>query len=169
VNCIRYLKGRTERRPLPLFPGLAEGLVFYHTGVPHDSGANNWQVVKRAIDDKNSETHKCLGIIAELANRIETAFEAGDLARTGRLMMEEWRHRVRLHPAFAHMRIDQAVRAVIGAGAYGAKGCGAAGGGVVVIVAAPDRRAAVESALLPLPGHLLDIHPTPEGMKVESC
>ena len=169
VNCIRYLKGRTERCPLPLFPGLTEGLIFYHTGVPHDSGANNWQVVKRAIEDKGSETHKCLAIIAELTGRIETAFGAADLARIGRLVMEEWRHRVRLHPAFAHMRIDQAVRAVIAAGAYGAKGCGAAGGGVVVIVAAPDRRAAVESALLPLPGRLLDIRPTAEGMRIDPC
>lgn len=169
VSCIRYLRGRTERTPLDLFPGLAEGLVFYHTGVPHDSGANNWQVVKRAIDDKTSETHKCLGIIAELTGRIETAFRSGDLGRLGRLVMEEWRHRVRLHPAFAHMRIDQAVRAAIGAGAYGAKGCGAAGGGVVVVVAAPDRREAVEAALVPLPGHLLDLRPTEEGMKVEPC
>jgi D-glycero-alpha-D-manno-heptose-7-phosphate kinase len=169
VNCIRYLKGRTERGALPLFPGLAEGLVFYHTGVPHHSGANNWQVVKRAVEDKTSETHKCLGIIAELTARIEAAFGAGDLARIGRLVMEEWRHRVRLHPAFAHMRIDQAVRAVIAAGAYGGKGCGAAGGGAVVVVTAPDRRAAVEGALLPLPGRLLDIHPTAEGMRVEAC
>ncbi len=169
ANCIRYLRGRTDRSPLNLFPELAGGMVLYHTGVPHHSGANNWQVVQRAIGDKGSETHRCLGLIAGLTGRLEAAFEAGDLERIGRLVMEEWRHRVRLHPSFAHPRIDQAVEAALAAGAWGAKGCGAAGGGVVVVVTAPDRRTAVENALLPLPGRLLEAHPTTEGMRIEPC
>jgi D-glycero-alpha-D-manno-heptose-7-phosphate kinase len=169
ICVIEYLKGRTDWKPIPLFPALTDGLILYHTGIAHHSGANNWEVVRGAISDKTGPAFAYLKAISGVALRMEEALLREDLEEIGRLVGEEWEYRRQLHPAFNHPRIDEVLEAARRAGAYGAKGCGAAGGGTVAILAPPETKAAVTEALGRLPGRVLDIHPTQSGLQVQEC
>jgi len=169
ICVIEYLKGKTDWRPLPFPPALADGLILYHTGAAHHSGANNWEVVRNAITDKKGPAFACLRAIAGVALRMEEALLKEDIGAVGRLMGEEWEYRRQLHPAFSHPRIDEALDAALRAGALGGKACGAAGGGTVAVLAPPEKRGAVAEALGRLQGKVLDIHPTQSGLEVSEC
>jgi hypothetical protein len=54
-----------------------------------------------------------------------------------------------------------------GAGAWGAKVCGAGGGGCIVILAPADKREAVIAALRDAPGQTLDVGAVPTGLTIE--
>ena len=166
VCVIEHRLGGAALRRLPVHASLHEAMILYHTGVAHHSGANNWEVVRSAIDDKSGPAFRGLEAIARIARRMEEALRQENWRAVGQLIGEEWEVRRTLHPAFDHPRIGEALEAARAAGAWGGKGCGAAGGGTVVILAPPEKRAFVAQALSRLPGRVLDARPTDAGMTI---
>jgi D-glycero-alpha-D-manno-heptose-7-phosphate kinase len=168
VCVIEHRMGGAVLRRLPVHASLRDAMILYHTGVAHHSGSNNWEVVRSAIEDKSGPAFRGLQAVARIARGMEEALRREDWSAVGLLMGEEWAVRRTLHPAFDHPRISEALDAAAGAGAWGGKGCGAAGGGTVALLAPPDRRAGVVRALSGLPGRVLDARPTDAGMTVAS-
>ena len=166
VCVIEHRMGGAALRRLPVHETLGGAMLLYHTGVAHHSGANNWEVVRSAIDDKSGPAFRGLEVIARIARRMEEALRREEWSVVGQLVGEEWKTRRTLHPAFDHPRIGEALDTAGAAGAWGGKGCGAAGGGTVVILAPPEKRAGVAQALSRLPGRVLDACPTESCMTV---
>ncbi len=159
--------GGERVRPLAVdLERLGRSLVVAYTGRSHVSARQNWQVVRRRLDGE-AEAKGLFGGIAETAERLSGAFEAGDLAETGRLMSREWSLRRRLAPGVSTPEIESLLEAARGAGAWGGKACGAGGGGSIALLVPPARRAAVEAALEGGGARLLDAPPTARGLAVE--
>jgi D-glycero-alpha-D-manno-heptose-7-phosphate kinase len=66
----------------------------------------------------------------------------------------------------SNARIEAMVAAARGAGALGAKICGAGGGGCMVVVARDDAHDAVRGALEGAGGAVLDFRPDADGLTV---
>ncbi len=141
--CLWWGLDGPRREPLPLAPGsFEERFVLVYTNQPHRSGANNWEVVKRALEGER-ETRQALAAIGRLAATMRNALAACDLETVAKLVGEEWETRRRLAPAVSSPELERLLAAAIGAGADCGKACGAGGGGCLLIAVKPPRRAAV--------------------------
>ncbi|MCL4401892.1 MAG: GHMP kinase, partial [Acidobacteria bacterium] len=105
-----------------------------YTGVPRNSGINNWEVTKAHIDG-DRKVFKNFERIAEIASDMRQALEKADWNEAGRLLREEWAHRRKNAPGISTPLIDRLVAVTRRAGALGAKVCGAGGGGCVIFLA----------------------------------
>jgi D-glycero-alpha-D-manno-heptose-7-phosphate kinase len=123
-----------------------ESLMLVDSGVSHFSGLNNWEVFKGQIDGQEN-VKACLGEIVAAAKGARAALVEGRYTDVGRFMSDEMRARVKLAPGVSSPEIDRIAKAAASAGGA-AKVCGAGGGGMVSVWATPDRRPAVEKALL---------------------
>jgi len=81
----------------------------------------------------------------DVAERSVEALRAGDLARVGALLAEQWTHQQALDPAMRNDNVTRLERAMAGAGALGGKGAGA-GMGCAMFFLVPDRDAAAAAA-----------------------
>jgi D-glycero-alpha-D-manno-heptose-7-phosphate kinase len=161
---ISLLPGGERVRRLEVdLEGLGDRLVLVYSGDSHFSAGNNWQVVRRRLED-DPEIRALFDGIAAVAARLPAALEAGDWEEAGRLMSEEWSHRRRLAPEVSSPALERQMAAALAGGAWGGKACGAGGGGCLAFLAPPDRRAAVEAALEQAGGQILAARPTARGL-----
>lgn len=112
---------------------LNERIVLAYTGVPRNSGVNNWEVTKAYIDG-DRRVHRNFRIIAEIASGMRSALEKKDWCEVARLLCEEWAHRRKNAPGITTPLIDRLVRVTRRAGCVAAKVCGAGGGGCVLFL-----------------------------------
>jgi D-glycero-alpha-D-manno-heptose-7-phosphate kinase len=135
------------RVPLDVDPReLERRIVLVYTGAPRNSGTNNWEIMKRHIDG-DEHVFECFERIRDTAAGMREALARGDWDATGRHLVDEWDNRKRLAPGVTTPQIDDLIARARGAGAQGAKVCGAGGGGCLFCLAPPDRTAAVGEAL----------------------
>ncbi len=121
-------------------------IILSFTGHSHFSGANNWSMLKRFMDNAGN-SRESLQIIRRTADDMRQALIAFDLDRFVELLDEEWQHRKQLADGVTTPAIDGMVTAAKEAGAFASKICGAGGGGCMITVAPPEKRTAVEAAL----------------------
>jgi D-glycero-alpha-D-manno-heptose-7-phosphate kinase len=157
--------GRDVERPR-LDPGLLDAsLLLFDTAESHSSGLNNWEIYKARIDG-DTAVRKALDGIRDAAREMADAALAADLPRMGAALLTEWTARRGLSPRISTPTIEAAVEAALGAGAWGAKVCGAGGGGVVAILAPASEVAAVARALGALPqGRIFPAHVELGGLR----
>ncbi len=131
LNYIRYnmnnLKFETEKFP----HGILEdhGFLVY-TGQPHNSGLNNWDVLKKSIAaDKN--TMLCLQKLQSVAYDMEATFRTKKWSELKTLFDLEYKWRVKLSKGFSSPKIEKIKKIVSKNGAV--KICGAGGGGCVFV------------------------------------
>ena len=156
LHNLRFFPGRIEAERRDLDPATwLQHLTLYDTGASHSSGMNNWEIFRSRLEGD-------LGVAARLddvgaaARDMSEAAEAEDFRAMGAALKREWEARRRLAPVVSSPRIEDVVGRALGAGAWGAKACGAGGGGCVVILSDPGRTPAVREALTKLPeGRLL--------------
>jgi D-glycero-alpha-D-manno-heptose-7-phosphate kinase len=144
---------------------LGDSLVLVYSGGSHLSAANNFEVVSRRLLGDTATTAR-LQTIAEVATAMVSHLEAGDLARAGRLLSEEWNARRGLAPVIATPEIEAILEAGAVAGAWGGKVCGAGGGGCVVMLAPAERRDAVASGVAALGHPVVRCRPTTASLRV---
>ncbi len=136
-----------RRSLLPVDPEeLNSRFVLAYTGVPRDSGINNWEVMKLHIDG-DAAVHRNFDRIAQIANGMRGALERSDWNDAGRLLREEWSHRRKNAPGISTPLIDRLVEVTRRAGAMGAKVCGAGGGGCVLFLVEPEAKAKVAASI----------------------
>ena len=166
VNAITLGPEGVRREPIPLAPEeLNARAVLAYTGVPRNSGINNWEVMKAHIDG-DRRVHRNFERIAAIARAMRAALESRDWNEVGRLLRQEWEHRRRNVPTITTPLIDRLVSVTRRAGALGAKACGAGGGGCVFFLVEPNAKEAVQAAIRSEGAELLDVKVAPRGVRV---
>jgi len=145
---------------------LESRLVLVYTGKPRQSGINNWEVFKAHVDG-SARVQKNLQQITQVARAMKLALERGRWNDVGRLIREEWNFRRRNLPTISTPVVDRIIAAALRKGALGGKVCGAGGGGCLTLLIEPDRRTAVEDAVVAAGGHLLPMKIDRQGVRVE--
>ncbi len=155
----------TAREAIPPPRGLEERLVLAYTGEPRGSGFSNWEMFRRTVEG-DSGSRRRMRAIARIAREMRAALREGDLDEAGRLLGEEGRLRYGLAGSVATRRVLAADEAARGAGALGAKVCGAGGGGCVVALCREGRRAAVARAMARAGARVLPLRIARRGLIV---
>jgi D-glycero-alpha-D-manno-heptose-7-phosphate kinase len=128
------------RHPIEIDTGdLESRVVLAYTGVPRNSGINNWEVTKAHIDG-SARVRRNFQTIAAIAIAMRISLERADWNETARLLREEWSHRRTNAPGISTLLIDGLIAKTRRAGARAAKVCGAGGGGCVLFLTEPDAR-----------------------------
>ena len=166
VSAVELRPDGIHRKPIHVdLEDLNERIVLAYTGVPRNSGINNWEVMKAHIDGDRG-IQRNFDKIAAIAQAMRGALERADWAETGRLLREEWRHRKRNAPGISTPLIDRLVTATRKAGAAGAKACGAGGGGCVFFLVERGARGKVAAAIENEGAAVLPVRVVPAGVQV---
>src|SRR6202163_1678886 len=121
VSAIELGAGGIRRVPIAMdVDDFNERIVLAYTGVPRNSGINNWEVTKAYIDG-NRDVRRNFERITAIACAMRMALEKPHWKETGRLLREEWSHRRKNAPGISTPFIDQLVKITRRAGALGAK------------------------------------------------
>jgi D-glycero-alpha-D-manno-heptose-7-phosphate kinase len=154
------------RKPLPVDPAeLNSRFVLAYTGVPRNSGINNWEVMKGHING-DSAIFRNFERIASIAQGMRTALEKNDWTEAARLMREDWVSRRKNIPTITTPLIDHLIATTRRAGSTAAKVCGAGGGGCVVFLVEPDAKAKVAAAVVRAGAQVLDAKVAERGVRV---
>ena len=166
VSAIELGAGGIRRVPIAMdIEDFNERIVLAYTGVPRNSGINNWEVTKAYIDG-NREVRRNFERITAIACAMRMALEKADWKEAGVLLREEWSHRRKNAPGISTPMIDQLVQVAKRAGAMGAKVCGAGGGGCVFFLAERGAKAKVSRAIEKAGGAILPVKVATHGVKV---
>jgi D-glycero-alpha-D-manno-heptose-7-phosphate kinase len=154
------------RHPIPVDPtDFNARLVLAYTGLPRNSGINNWEVLKAHLDG-DRKVYRNFEVIASIAQAMRGALAKSDWTEVGRLLREEWAHRRKNVPGITTPLIDRLVAAARKAGATGAKVCGAGGGGCVFFLAERGARNRVAQAIQREGAELLPARLASRGVRV---
>jgi D-glycero-alpha-D-manno-heptose-7-phosphate kinase len=140
-------------------------IVLAYTGVPRNSGINNWEVTKAHIDG-DRRVHRNFDRIAAIANDMRSALERSDWAEAGQLLREEWSHRRKNVPGITTKLIDKLVAVTRRQGATGAKVCGAGGGGCVFFLVERGAKERVARVIEKTGATVLPVRVAPEGVRL---
>ncbi len=145
LNAIHYTARGAE---IENIPGDSEfwnsRLSLVYTGQPHQSGLNNWQVIKASLDGDRG-TLRALGDIRAISWDLYGAVKEKSWEALPGLFDREFEARVRLSSSFSSPEIDRLRMTALKSGAQAVKTCGAGGGGCVLIWSSPDRKQKVET------------------------
>jgi D-glycero-alpha-D-manno-heptose-7-phosphate kinase len=142
-------------------------ILVAYTGVPRNSGINNWEVTKGHIDGSRA-VQRNFAMISSIAREMRQALERADWNETGRLLSVEWSHRRRNAPGISTPLIDRLVKSTRRAGALGAKVCGAGGGGCVLFFIEPDARERVTAAIAREGASVLPVRIARHGVQIRT-
>jgi D-glycero-alpha-D-manno-heptose-7-phosphate kinase len=144
---------------------LERRIVLAYTGVPRNSGTNNWEIIKRHIDG-DRHVFDCFERIRDTAVDMRAALDRGDWDEVGRQIAKEWDNRKHLAPGVSTPAIEDLVVRAAKAGATAAKVCGAGGGGCLFCYGPPEARASIRASLAEGGARVLDYHVETEGLRV---
>jgi len=132
-----------DTETLPVKPKeLTRHFVLCYTGKPRNSGINNWEVTKKALDgDKKVIRH--LGTIRDCAVEMHQLLKKGRIAGIAPIFAREWQARKQLAPAITTPEMEKLIRAALKKGALAAKVCGAGGGGCVAFIVPPKKKQSI--------------------------
>jgi len=142
-------------------------MVLAYTGVPRQSGINNWEVMKAYLDG-DRRVQKNFDQITAIAKAMRAALEKGDWREIGRLLREEWAHRRRNAPGISTPLIDHLIEVTRRVGARGAKVCGAGGGGCVFFLVEPEAKTRVEEVIRNAGAQVLPAQVATRGVQVRT-
>lgn len=153
---------------------LARRFVLCYTGKPRQSGINNWEVMKKALDSDKDVLAK-LNRIKQITLKMAQAVKANsrkngaksDLDFIAPLLAEEWKARKALAPGISTPEMDQLIETARKEGAMAAKVCGAGGGGCVAFFVKSGAKDRVSAALARQGGQILDFRFVKRGLVIE--
>mgnify|MGYP002635628774 CR=1 FL=1 len=157
---------RTETQKFTMSPAeLTQHFVLCYTGKPRNSGINNWEVTKKAVDG-NRAVIRHLKSIRDCAVDMEQALSRGKLASLAPIFDREWKARKQLAPNISTPQMDQLMRAARRQGALAGKVCGAGGGGCVAFIVPPTKKQSIIDELTSKGGQVLPFHFVSRGLQV---
>lgn len=168
VNAIELRPDGIHRKAIGVdLEDLNRRIVLAYTGVPRNSGINNWEVTKAHIDG-NRKVHRNFDHIAAISFAMRNALARANWDDASRLLREEWNHRRKNAPGITTPLIDRLVSLTRKAGATGAKVCGAGGGGCVIFLVEPDAKQQVAAAIEREGATVLPVKVAPRGVRVQT-
>jgi len=145
----------TETEKFAISPAeLTRHFVLCYTGKPRNSGINNWEVTKKAVDG-NRAVIRHLKSIRDCAVEMERVLSRGQLKNLAPIFAKEWKARKQLAPNISTPAMDRLIRAALKKGALAAKVCGAGGGGCIAFIVPPAKKQSVIEELSAKGGHVL--------------
>ena len=125
---------------LPVKPKeLTRHIVLCYTGKPRNSGINNWEITKKALDgDKKVIRH--LGTIRDCTLEMHQLLKKGRIFGIAPIFSREWEARKQLAPSITTPQMEKLILTVLKKGALAAKVCGAGGGGCVAFIVPPGKK-----------------------------
>jgi len=145
LNAIHYTPEGARLEGLKSTADFWDGhLSLVYTGQPHQSGLNNWQVIKASLDGDKG-TLRALGDIRRVSWDVYAAIKDGAWEQLPGLFDREFEARVRLSSSFSSPEIDRLRQVALKSGAQAVKICGAGGGGCVMVWSHPERKQKVEA------------------------
>lgn len=167
VSAIELGPAGIRRSAIPVdLEDFNEWIVLAYTGVPRNSGINNWEVTKAYIDG-DRKVHRNFDHICSIAIGMRAAVEKQDWKEAGRLLREDWSNRRKNAPGISSALIDELVRVTRRAGALGAKVCGAGGGGCVFFLVERGAREKVIRAIEQAGATVLPVRVAEQGVRVQ--
>lgn len=128
---------------------LRRNMVLVYTGIARRAT----DTVKAQVEaTKTKALDQDLSSLRSLVDSCVDLLENGSgnvLEELGQMLSEAWYIKRGLTSAVSNDSINELFEAIIGAGAYGAKLCGAGGGGFFMALVAPDRVEALRAAVAP--------------------
>lgn len=142
---------------------MEERFLLAFTGVSHFSAESNWQVLRRYVE-KDRRTRAAIRRIAQVARRMEKAFEAQDIPAIADLLSEEWFHRKQLALEVTTDRLSAMEEALRAIGIKGFRALGAGGGGCCLVYAEEEQKAQAASTVEKLGGRILPYRFVRDGL-----
>ena len=145
LNAIHYTPSGARIESIPTQAELwNEHLSLVYTGQPHQSGLNNWQVIKSSLDG-DPGTLRALSDIRAVSWDVYDAVKSKRWHDLPALFDREFEARVRLSSSFSSPEIDRLREVALKFGAHAVKICGAGGGGCVLVWSQPGHKQKVEA------------------------
>lgn len=158
----------TETEKFAISPAeLTRHFVLCYTGKPRNSGINNWEVTKKAVDGNRAVTRH-LKSIRDCALKMEQALSRGQLKSLAPIFAEEWKARKQLAPNISTPGMDRLIRSVLKMGALAGKVCGAGGGGCIAFIVPPVKKQSIIEALTSKGGQVLPFRFVSRSLRVAS-
>ena len=146
---------------------LQNQILLGYTGDSRFSGTNNWNMLKRYIENQDSTVahmHK----IKEIALMMYESLKEERLERFAGCLSEEWEMRKGLAEGVSTPAIEKIFAAAAREGALASKICGAGGGGCFITVVPKGRQEAVKNAIEGCGGEVLPYAFAPSGVEVST-
>lgn len=160
--------GGVEARPLELdsefLAWLERQTVLCYTGQSRVSGQTIDRVMNR-FRAGDPAVARALAALVEVAGSMTDALLAGDVARVGQLLTDNWRHQQALDPSMQTPLMARVESVLHDHGALGGKAAGAGAGGSMFFVVRGDRRHAI-AAVRALGISVLPFTWSSEGVRV---
>ena len=167
VSAIEMTPAGILRKPIPVdLNELNSRVVLAYTGVPRNSGVNNWEVTKAHIDG-DKKVHRNFEKIAAISNGMRGALEKGDWKEVSKLLRAEWDHRRTNAPGISTEIIERLIAVTRKAGSTAAKVCGAGGGGCVLFLVEPDAKQRVSDLIAAEGSTVLPVKVAEKGVQVK--
>ncbi len=164
--CLWWQKLGHRREVLPVdAEAFRERFLLAYSHQPHRSGATNWEVVKRFIED-DPKTVAAVERSGRTAVAVRDALVASDLNRVAELIGEDWQARREMAPAVSSPELEELIAAAHEGGATAAKVCGAGGGGCMILAVPGGERKKVADAVVEAGGSVLEYHLAPRGLEL---
>jgi D-glycero-alpha-D-manno-heptose-7-phosphate kinase len=166
VGAVRLLASGVDRVAINIPSGeLDKRFVLAYTGVPRQSGINNWEVFKAHING-SKRVQKNFAEIADIAKSMHCALTGQEWDKVTALLQREWKLRKTNAPGITTPKIEKLVEVATKNGARAAKVCGAGGGGCVVFLTEPDAKTRVQQKLRDAGAQVLDSKVSRRGVRV---
>lgn len=146
---------------------MTQRFVLCYTGKPRQSGINNWEVTKDALDGKK-KTINHLKKISQAALDMEKVLFNDPLEQLAPVFAAEWKARKALAPGISTPEMDGFIRLARRNGALAAKVCGAGGGGCVAFFVKMGCKDQVQKALQKQGAQVLDFRFVSRGLRVQT-
>ena len=145
-------------------PDLTRNFVLCYTGKPRNSGINNWDITKKAVDG-NRAVIRNLKSIRDCAVEMEQALSCGQMKSIARIFAREWKARKKLAPNISTPQMDHLINSAMRKGAMAGKVCGAGGGGCIAFIVPPANKQSIIAELTSNGGQVLPFHFVSRGLR----
>jgi len=169
VSAIHLDADGIHRETVPIAPEEIESrFVLAYTGIPRQSGINNWEVFRAHING-DRRVFRNFEKIAQIARSMHQALLSRSWDELARLLREEWKLRRTNAPGITTPLIDKLIAVAAKHGGRAAKVCGAGGGGCVIFLVEAGATSRVASAIAENGGHVLPLQVARNGLTVSEA
>jgi D-glycero-alpha-D-manno-heptose-7-phosphate kinase len=168
VSAIHLAPDGIRREAIAVDPAQIEArFVLAYTGVPRQSGINNWEVFKAHING-DVRVFRNFEKIASIARDMHAALRGARWDAVAKLLHQEWKLRRTNAPGISTPLIDKLIAAARRNGCLAAKVCGAGGGGCVLFLVQPDARDRVAKSIRENGGQVLPLRVARRGLALRT-